>query len=265
MANNAWKILGLGPDPGLVLTVDFSNTGRPLAGFRDLMPRLDPPVTAWETLPPTAGQVGTTDYVDWWLAEIRHSGRSVRAVLGYCAGAVFAAEMAEHIAIWQDAPLLVLLDPELPNTPGLCRDFHIAGDAMAAILSPEELREFHNAGLQVQATFGDNLTVVGAALGEIFTAAIATAAKRLDLDDEIRDELAGVFGSLVGYLEAATHFDPRPIWSKSIVIHSAGLGGAARAGHGIMIDVNHRDLLRHDATARALSDVLAGRTVRRTT
>ncbi len=267
MTKNSWKILSQGPDQGLVLAVDFSNTGRPLAGFHDLVPRLDRPITVWETLPPPAGEVAPTGYVDWWLTEIRQSGQPVRAVLGYCAGAVLAAEMAERIATWQDRPLLILLDPELPNTLGLYRDFHTAGDSMTALLSEEEMREFHEAGRRVQEKYGDDdIGAVGSALGEVFTAAMSTAAERLGLDDEIRDELAGVFDSLVAYLVAATKFDPLPIWARSIVIRSRELGSGApvghkmKVGHVIEIGVKHQDLLRHDLTARAASDLLAGRT-----
>lgn len=267
MTGNSWKILSRGGDAGLVLAVDFSNTGRPLAGFHDLAPRLDPPVTLWETLPPASGQVAPTDYVDWWLTEIRQSGQPVRAVLGYCAGAVLAAQMAERIATWQDEPLLILLDPELPNTLGIYRDFHLVGDALAAVLSPDELREFHEEGRRVQEKYGDeDIRAVGLALGEVFTAAISTSAERLGLDDEIRDELAGVFDSLVAYLVAATQFDPLPVWSRGIVIcsHEPGSGAPVRpmmkVGRVVEIEVKHQDLLRHELTARATSDLLAGRT-----
>jgi hypothetical protein len=272
VARSRWKILGQGPDSGLVLAVDFSNTGRLLAGFNDLVPRLDPPVTVWETLPPAAGQVAATDYVDWWLAEVRQSGRPVRAVLGYCAGAVLAARLAERVATWQDEPLLILLDPELPNTLGLYRDFHTVGDSMTAVLSEAELREFHEAGQRVQDKFGDDdIAAVGSALGEVFATAMATAADRLGLDDEIRDELAGVFDSLVAYLVAATRYDPRQVWARSTAICAVEPDTGAPGGHApgrapvrheITLEVNHRDLLRHDPTAGAVSDLLAGRTVR---
>jgi hypothetical protein len=263
MAENSWKTLSKGHDPRLVLALDFSNTGRLQAGFHDLVPRLDPPVTVWEALPPAPRQVASTGYVDWWLADVRGSNQTVHAVLGYCAGAVFAAEMAERIATWQDAPLLILLDPELPNALGLYRDFHTVGDAMASVLSQDELREFHEAGRRVQEKFGDeDLGSVGSALGEVFTATIATAAERLGLDDEIRDELAGVFGSLVEYLVAATRFDPRPIWARSIAIRSVKPGDGAPirhpVEHEIRIVVEHHHLLRHDPTARAVSNLLAG-------
>lgn len=262
LAMRAWKILTQSPDPALVLAVDFSTTGRPLAGFNDLGPRLDPPVTLWETLPPAPGEVPTTGYVDFWLAGIRQTGRRVRAVLGYCAGAVLAAQMTERIATWQEEPLLVLLDPERPNTLGLYRDFHAVGDSLVAFMSEEELRGFHAAGRRVQEKYGDDdISSVGSALGEVFTAAMGTAAERLGLDDEIRDELAGVFDSLVGYLVAATRFDPLPSWARSVAIRSREVGGGAPVGREIKIDVKHHDLLRHDLTARAASDLLAGRRV----
>jgi len=258
---NSWKVLGQGPEQDLVLAVDFSSTGRPIAGFNDLVPRLDPPVTAWETLPPPAGHVDRDGYVDWWLAEVRRSGRPVRAVLGYCAGAVFAAQMAERIADWQEEPLLVLLDPERPNTLGLYRDFHTVGETMASMLSEDELRRYHESASAVREKFGDDdLTAVGTALGEVFTDVMGTVAERLELDDEVREELTGVFGSLVEYLVAADRFDPAEVWARSTAIRSGGPGGGAAVGHEITVDVEHHDLLRHDPTARAVSELLAART-----
>lgn len=265
MAKNSWKILSQGSDRGLVLAVDFSHTGRSQASFRDLVGHLNPRLTVWETLPPTGRHVPPHGYVDWWLGEIRQSDQPVRAVLGYCAGAVLAAQMVERIATWQDEPLLVLLDPELPNTFGLYRDFRTVGDSMAGLLSKEELCEFHQAVQRVQEKYNDDdICRVGLALCEVFSAAIATAAKRLDLDNEIRDELADVFDSLVQYLVAATLFDPLAIWARSPAIRSREPDGAplkhgSRVGREITIDVKHHDLLRYGPAAHVVSDLIAQR------
>src|ERR671936_774659 len=79
VTENPWRILSHGDDSDLVLAVDFASTGRLQAGFRELVPRLSPPVTVWEALPPAARQVAANGYVEWWLAEIRDRGRAVRA------------------------------------------------------------------------------------------------------------------------------------------------------------------------------------------
>jgi hypothetical protein len=255
---NAWKTLSTGAADELVLAVDFSTSGRAQAAFSDLAPLLDPPATVWTTVPPSADDaVAPAAYTDWWLEGIRASGRRVRAVLGYCAGGVFAAAMAERIATWQEPPHLVLFDPELPNTRDLYRDFHTAGDSMSALLEPEELDDFHEAGRRVeQRSAGGDLAAVGPELAGIFTAALGTAAERLELDDDIRDELAGVFDSLVRYLTAAAGIDPRALWTAATAITSRE--PAQTVGREIRLAVAHDDLLRDPATARTLTELLAG-------
>lgn len=254
----SWKSLTKGDRDELILSVDFSTSGRTQASFADFAPRLDPPAAAfWTTLPPTADDAVALDgYVDWWLTDVRKSGRRVTAVLGYCAGAVFAAALAERIGAWQDTPALVLFDPELPNTAGLYKDFHAAGDSLASLLMPEELTEFHEAGRQIERRYADDLAAVGPELALIFTRAVGTAAERLELDDDIRDDLAGVFGSLVGYLAAASAIDPLPLWARGTAITSGP--PSYPVGREIRFDVDHDDLLRINGVARALSELLSG-------
>lgn len=262
MAGKSWNVLGRGPGQDLVLAVDFSSTGRPMAGFRDLVPLLDPPLTVWETAAPAGGAVPPAGYVDWWLVEVERSGRPVRAVVGYCAGAVLAAQIAAQIAARHDAPRLVLFDPELPNTAGLHRDFHAAGDSMAAMMAPGELDRYHAAAERVRAEFGDDdVLSVGSALDEVFTATMTGIAERIGLDNEVRDELAGVFGTLVQYLAAAQLFDPHAMWARSTAIRSTG-AAAVEVGGDVVLDVSHDDLLRHTGAARALSDLLGTATAR---
>ncbi len=250
MTGKSWHVLAQGPGRDVVLAVDFNSTGRTTAAFRDLVGLLDPPLTVWETAAPPV-TVTPDAYVDWWLAEVRRSGRQVNAVVGYCAGAVLAARIAAELAV----PRLVLFDPELPNSTGLYRDFHAAGDSMAAMMMPGELDRYHAAADRVRAERGDDLIAVGRELGEVFTATMGGIAERIGLDNEVRDELAGVFGTLVRYLTAATLYDPEPRWARATAIRSAG-GRAVDVGHDVVLDVGHDDLLRHTGTARALSDLL---------
>lgn len=272
MSRIAWKTLSGDEDGGdghgLTLAVDFTTSGRGQAQFADLAGILAPhtAATVWASVPPPADADVAHDgeaYLDWWLGEVRDSGRHVEAVLGYCAGAVHAAALAERIAEWQhDAPQLLLFDPELPNTAGLYHDFHAAGDTLAGLLTPEELAEFHAAGQRLEARYGDGeLPAAGAELAAVFTAAVGTAAERLELDDDIRDELAGAFDSLVGYLTAATTLDPLPAWSAATALTTSA--PAHPVGRELRQDTPHDDLLRDPATARALAGLLdAGRAAR---
>lgn len=261
MRRTSWQTLRPGDPGALTLAVDFTSTGRTQACFRDLVPHLDLPGAIWETVSPgakeAAGMSGD-DYVDKWAGEVARSGRPVTAVLGYCVGAVFAAPLAQRIAARQDAPVrVVLLDPELPNTLGLYRDFHRVADALAAILSPEELAKFHDDGFRVRDTYGyGDISVIGPALSEIFREATATAATRLNLDEDIRDELTGAFTSFVHYLSAAQSIDPRPLWANAVAVVSDRSNGTGQiVAEEIRIDVEHDELLRHPGVGRAVSEV----------
>ncbi|MFI5689286.1 hypothetical protein [Streptomyces sp. NPDC051636] len=260
MSRIAWKTLNSGESDRLLLAVDFAAGSRGPAQFADLAPLLDPQHTLWASRPPGPDdQVPPTGnaYLDWWLGEVRASGAPVQAVLGYCAGGVFAAALADRVADWQPAPRLILLDPELPATSGLYEDFHTAGDSLGALLTPAELDAFHARGEALKAQYGDDqLPVVGRELADTFTAAVAAAADRLDLDEDIRDELSGAFVSLVSYLTAATTLSPLPAWSTATAVTTTTPDQPV--GHDHRVPVAHDDLLRSPATARALEHLLAG-------
>lgn len=264
MKKNSWQILRKGGQGGLALTVDFTSTGRTQACFRDLVPLLTAPGEVWETVAPAAGAeaaMSGADYVERWAKAVRKRERTVDTVIGYCAGAVFAAPLAARLAESQDsAPRLVLLDPELPNIVGLYRDFHAAADALKTILSPDEITKFHADGQAVQQRHGfEDLSLIGPALAGIFRDAIDVAGRRLGLDEDIRGELGGSFASFVGYLRAATELDPLPLWAGATAITSAhSTRRGARFAREIRLDVDHDQMLRHPDVAAAVSELMTG-------
>lgn len=264
MKKNSWQILRKGGQGGLTLTVDFTSTGRTQACFRDLVPLLSTPGEIWETVAPAAGAEDTmsgADYVARWVKGVRRRERVVSTVVGYCAGAVFAGPLAHALADVQDeAPTLVLLDPELPNIVGLYRDFHAAADALTTILSADEINKFHVDGGAVQEKYGfDDLSLIGPALAGIFRDAIDVAGRRLGLDDDLRAELSGSFASFVGYLRAATELDPIPTWRTGISISSAhNTEREIEFAASHRLDVDHDQMLRHPDVARLVSELMAG-------
>ncbi|MDG4794554.1 thioesterase domain-containing protein [Micromonospora sp. WMMD1082] len=263
MRRSSWQTLRPGDPGALTLTVDFTSTGRTQACFRDLVPHLDVPGDIWETVAPgvrEAADMSGDDYVDRWADEVVRSGQQAAVVLGYCVGAVFAAPLAQRLAARQaQPPRLVLLDPELPNTLGLYRDFHRVADALATILSEEELAQFHDAGFTVRDTHGyGDISVIGPALADIFRGATTTAAERLGLDDDIRDELTGAFASFVHYLSAAQTIDPRARWAEAVaVVSDRSVTSDLQVAEEIRVDVDHDELLRHPEVGRAVSEVVA--------
>jgi Xaa-Pro aminopeptidase len=255
---NGWKVLNAGREAELVLAVDFATTGRSDSSFSDLAALLAPHLTVWETRqPPTATGMSAQDYLALWADGVAGSGRTVRAVLGYCAGSVFAGELAARIADHQaQAPHLVVFDPEVPSRAGLYRDFAAMMDQFASVLSPQEVAAAHQEGAAAQAAAPD-FAAYGDELVRIFTERAGAAFAREELDTELLDEFAAVFRSFVSYLNAARQIDPAPAWRTATAVSSRNpTEGAALAGRSVEVAVDHAEILRSRRVAEAVNEII---------
>lgn len=260
-APGAWRALSTGDQEEVVLACDFPTPIRPEATFADLASRLRPVRTVWEALPPPAGAErgwSADDYLRAWLDELRAAEVTVGAVLGFCAGSVFAAAIAERIAPWQErAPELVLFDPERPTGGALYAQYHRGAELFGSVLSPEEVADVLRRGQELLHA-NDDVQVFGPALSELYVAAGDTAFERVGLDPVRRAELSATFTSFVNWVVAADQLDPTPAWARATVVSSATRGGGTGlAGRELPVDVAHVDLLRDDAVAGVLSGLLS--------
>ncbi|GGW43370.1 hypothetical protein [Streptomyces griseoloalbus] len=256
---SGWKVLNPGRGGGgLVLAVDFATTGRSDSAFSDLAPRLDPALALWETRQP-AGTARPTaeDYLALWDGEAAADGRTVRAVLGYCAGSVFAGELAARIAARQgEAPHLVLFEPEVPAPAGLYRDFAAMMNQFASVLTADEVsaaQQEADAARRDAVDFGD----YGGILERIFMERAGAAFTREELDTELLDEFVAVFRSYVSYLDAARRVDPAAAWRTGTAVSSrTPSAGAALAGRTVDVDVDHADMLRDGRVAEVVNGII---------
>ena len=172
-------------DKEVIITVDFTVTGRPVAGFTELAKHLETPYGIWESLPPAVGdETGMTgdDYLDRWTGELRASGAEVKAVFGYCASSVFALAIAERIATWQAKPRVVLFDPTAATGfTVLYYGFFRVVDALAAVLTEDEVRDAHAAGEAAQRTH-DDLETLTKEFVRLYRDVGTTAFERVELD-----------------------------------------------------------------------------------
>lgn len=256
---SGWKVLGSGRAGGdLVLAVDFATTGRSNSAFSDLAPRLDPALAVWETRQGAgAAPLSAEDHLALWDGEAAADGRRVRAVLGYCAGSLFAGELAARIAARQgEAPHLVLLEPEVPAPAGLYRDFAAMMDQFASVLTPDEVGA---AQREADAARTDDVDfgAYGDVLVRIFTERAGAAFAREQLDTELLDEFVAVFRSYVSYLDAARRIDPAAAWRTGTAVRSrTPSAGAPPAGRTVDVDVDHADLLRDARTAEVVGRLI---------
>ena len=137
--SKAWRSLATGGDPAnTVLAVDFDATGRQEARFSDMLPRLGGGVTMMETVPYTDVE-NALELVEQWVRPHEEAKTQVRAVLGYCAGAVFAATLVERISGWQDEPpLLLLFDPEISDPRSLLWQFYKTVGIMSSTIGEQD-------------------------------------------------------------------------------------------------------------------------------
>jgi hypothetical protein len=254
-----WRVLSSAGDEEIVLVCDFPTQIRPEAGFVHFAPLLQPARTVWEAVPPPAGmQEGWTsaDYVAYWMDGL--TDVKVSAVLGFCAGCVFAAAVTTEVAARQEkTPELVLFDPERPTGVALYAQYHRGAGLFGAVLSRDEVENVLSQGQKLLQE-NDDVQVFGPALSKLYAEVGDTAFARVGLDPVRRAELSATFAAFVSWVVAADQIDPVPAWSKATAITSRTRGAAADlASREIALDVPHADLLRDPDVARAVAGLLS--------
>jgi hypothetical protein len=261
MTGAAWEVLrdGRGPDAGVVLAVDFRSVARVEAGFDCLARSLPDGHAVWETRTPSPSLSRTPNgqragsLHDWWTGGL--DGRQVRAVLGYCVGAVHAAAVARTVSDRQPhPPRLLVFDPEPADTAGMQREFSKLVERWGPLLEDGEaerlLADADAAGRSGEPwTLADDLTALAA----------DTAARvfpRAGIDAELGEETVEILDCYLRYLaEAATA--PESDWSTAAVLSSSPPGEWARAGHqSVSFNVPHDRLLASPDVADAVRHLL---------
>lgn len=244
----------------VVLCVDFEATGRAESSFADLVPQLSPPRETWvTTMPPaSAGLATAADYAARWAEGFAAAAREACAVLGFCAGGVFAVAVAQEIGRRGGRePAVMLLDPQIPTAATLVAQFSQAMQGVAGFLSPQESALVSRAVEQARAL--DDPAAAGTALTGLYRDIGGSVFTRLGLNAGYREELFASFSSLMAYLVAAGRGRPAQGWKSAIAVLSRDAPDPADdAAEVIRLDVSHADLLRSADTARVVCAVLRG-------
>ncbi|MFC7532065.1 hypothetical protein [Actinoplanes sp. GCM10030250] len=272
-APEPWKTLSKG-DGGVVLAVDFDTTGRPEARFADLVANAGSGLEFRETvpLPATRAQTRTArEYLDWWGDPLAAERPRVAAVLGYCAGGVYAAALADRVDSFQDGQVpVILFDPEITVEQTLLWQFNKMAGFLSATIPAAQLAKIKASAEEVFdrdngiAALRDDLMTLAHEGGE-------PAFARLGLSPARVAELFGAFDSFMSFLAAAAEIDPFARWKSATVITSAspasGLNGIRSAGIGIgqipvgreiFFDVEHSVMLADREIAAAVLEMLHG-------
>jgi hypothetical protein len=233
----------------LVVTADFAATGRPTATFHELVDLLQVDVNIWETAPvPYGHERGVTgaDQVDRWERDIRDSTRPVRAVIGFCAGNVYAGELARRIGGWQEPPRLIVLDPGRANRPMLRE--HVEGllGRLASTFGPDEIEAVRARIREADASRPDPLDLVDE-LAELCREVVVPALMRAYHSKQASLDFITIVIGYMYWLAGATQLDPRPAWASATALNSNSTNYGiyltpAEQRDGLVASITHYDV-----------------------
>ena len=249
-----WRQLSdRGPD--LVPCLDFPG-GRAAAGFAELAEGVAADACFLHFRQVGAGPLAAC--VDRWADELLATGRPVRAVLGYCAGAAMATRLGDAIAAAGPPPMVLLFDAVSTTNGSLASQFVSALESNAKHLTADELADAHGLSERLVETYPDDLPQIAAALTERYDRLIRAVAGRLSVHEFLRQELTGTFTAYLDYLLLASEggFDMRT--TTPLFLCSAGYEPPVEDARTIVLDVGHADLLRAPHVHELVADLLTG-------
>lgn len=254
-ATQGWDRLGGDHRGALVLAVDFDGSTRQEATFRDLARLLPDGLDVWHAVPPTADTRHAGQYLAWWLETLPRPGERVSAVLGYCAGGVYAAALADAVELRQgERPEVVLFNPGAPNATTLTRDLFGALGAMT-VLEDDEQQRFRRRAEEIVEQCGGEFAALADGFHTVYAAASRIAFERWGIEGEVGDELTALFRGYTRYLTAALRLERRPRWTDALSLNSRDHEGGF-TGRETSFDVSRADLLRSPAVAAAVTATL---------
>ncbi|WP_433734135.1 hypothetical protein ACQP0C_18540 [Nocardia sp. CA-129566] len=254
----------VGLEPGaseyLVVAVDFDLTSRGEAGFRDLATLLPEPVTVWLTAQPPASIADTASgavYTAWWWDRLAASGARIDAILGYCAGSVFACALADEVARQHGRrPATIVFNPGRPTRGSVFRDMRTTLTSLSSLSAAERDDLIGQASALLQQWPRDVPGILDRLLA-LYRDAAGDAFERVGIAPDVSAELIDVFASYTAYLRAASTMAPHPQWSSATAVISVEDDGEPDfTAHRIPTEISRRDLLRTPQVARLVLNAM---------
>jgi hypothetical protein len=239
----------------LVLCLDFPG-GRAAAGFGELAAGL--PTDACFLHIGQTGHGALATCASRWVAEVRRTGRPVRAVLGYCAGGGLATYVADSIADTVPPPMVLLFDAVVTSGGSLADQFTTTLESSAEHLTVDELDAARELSSALVAAYPDDLPRIAAGLTDRYDLLMTSVAARLSLNEFFRQELTKGFGGYLAYLLLAgqSGYDMRT--GDPLFLSSQGHQPPVDGARNIALDVDHADLLRDAEVHKLVADLLTG-------
>jgi len=249
-----WRELSdRGPD--LVPCLDFPGA-RAAAGFAELAAGV--PVDACFLHVRAAGAGPLAACAGRWAGELLATGRPVRAVLGYCAGAALAAGLADAVAGAGPPPAVVLFDAVATTGGSLAGQFVLAVESSARYLTAEEVADARSLSEQLVAAYPDDLPRIAAALTGRYDQLIGAVAGRVPVSEVLRRELTGAFAAYLDYLVLAGEGGFGTRTAAPLFVCSAGWEPPVQGARAVVVDAGHDGLLCAPQVLGLVADLLTG-------
>ncbi|MET3805446.1 hypothetical protein ABIB25_002450 [Nakamurella sp. UYEF19] len=266
---NGWRIHREDPSGDLVLAVDFPVGGRGEAGFNEFAPLLSGSFAVWETLPlcTSEGEVSGRAEIERWLPEVRGSGRTVVAILSFCAGAAFVEQLAAGIVQWQEhTPELILFDPEVPGPLTLQTQLVRGISRFAPLFSDEENAAHLQHAEQALALCNGNIEELLSMAIEDFHRVAEIGFPRAGIDLKYGREMMNAFDWFTRYLVGGAQLKQDWHWPTATAITSrtptSGLNQVDAEFRGdvvareLHVDVDHVGMLAESSVAELVASLL---------
>jgi hypothetical protein len=256
--SDSWDII-LGADSDqLVLSIGLPVTGHREAGFADLATRLGSKYRFLQAKLPSSrpGQrIPGDSYVTHWIDDIRD--QQVLAVLGYRIGCVYATAIAEGISRWQQAPRVILFNPQFASLELLGHELYREISAISSLLSDDEIERAGRLAAEIaESEPGDVVNAAATAAG-IYWEISSAAFDRVGIGGSCCSRSFAPFESYMSLISAAGQIDPSWAWKCSTAIVSSDYSvPSGLIGRSIPFDTPHADLLRSDSVAKEVLDLL---------
>lgn len=260
LASSQWRRLEGEPQSPVVLACDFDGTSRTGGTFDDLvrmyMGELE--YDFWISCAPRSVlHERSENLLDILTQGIEHWAPSVHAVLGYCAGSVFAHGLADRIeALRGTRPIVVLMDPISPTLEYFRHEFSEAVRSMTEV-TPSETQNFLNRADAVVRAAPDIFREGAEEIAGIYFEACLLNFGRLGIDSVIAKELADLFWSYGSYLSSAALIrKDRSGWDRCFVVASRDHSRLTPADFDINVDAGR--LLLDPQGANVISRLIQG-------
>ncbi|MFL6126424.1 hypothetical protein [Actinophytocola sp.] len=247
--------------PELVLCLDFPG-GRAAAGFAELAAGTPVELCFLHIgQPDPAAPAQRLDaHVEEWVGEALGTGRPVRAVLGYCAGAALATRVADaiHAVAPVAPPAVILFDAAAVTGTTLCDQFASSLESSSAHLAAGELDDARQWSAELLDAHPDDLPRVAAGLADRYDRLMAGVADRLSLDEFFRRELTSGFAAYLAYLLLAGQGGLDLRAGMPLFLSSQDHEPPVAPACGLSFDVGREQLLRDTEVSTFVAGLLRG-------